>query len=130
MIELKTNLLDLKLNLKKLLPYNYILYSILDGSVEGKVFVDKFPDPKVVLIWDVTSDSGLYIEGSYSREIAKAINSVLLEKIFPYSKKFKECRDFTCCIEPFSDWVEYIEKFIFRNIYVRQDKRKFFNINV
>ena len=63
MIELKENLRDLTHYFSELIKYNYIIYSILDGNVKGKVFVDQFPEPTVIFAWDATDDSGLYLEG-------------------------------------------------------------------
>jgi len=60
--------------IKGLLKYNYILLSIIDGSVAGRIFVDDVENPKTVLIWDKTDCAGIYIEGEYSPEIAKAMN--------------------------------------------------------
>ena len=130
MIELTENLCDLIPYFSELLKYNYIIYSILDGHVKGKIFVDRFPEPTVIIAWDATEDSGLYLEGKYSPEVAREINQVLLSNIFPESEKYENCRDLTSCFAPNDEWFDHLEKEIFNNIHVRHDKRKFFSFDV
>ncbi|MHA1519622.1 MAG: hypothetical protein ACTSVZ_10860 [Promethearchaeota archaeon] len=74
MIEITSNRLNLIPHITELLKYNYIIYSIFEGSVPGKVFVDELPTPKVILVWDGTSDSGIYIEGQNLIENLKKAN--------------------------------------------------------
>ena len=127
MIELTENLRDLIPNFKDLLQYNYIIYPILDKSLKSRVFVDQFPNPQVVLAWDNTEDSGLYIEGKYASEIAKQINQLLIDDIIPTAIKLDVAKDLTCCFAPHDEWVDHMEGEIFKNIPVRSDIRKFFN---
>ena len=130
MIEVTENLCDLIPYFSELLKYNYIIYSILDGNIKGKIFVDRFPEPTVIVAWDTTEDSGLYLEGKYSPEIAQEINQILISNIFPESEKYENCRDLTSCFDPLDEWSDHIEDEVFNNIYVRLDKRKFFSFNV
>ncbi|WP_371805595.1 GNAT family N-acetyltransferase [Candidatus Lokiarchaeum ossiferum] len=127
MIEVTENLTNLIPNFKELLQYNYVIYAILDKSLKGRVFVDQLPNPRVVVAWDNTDDSGLYLEGPYSSTIAKKINQLIVSDIIPTAIKLDESKDMTCCFAPHDVWIDHMEEEIFKDVPVRHDTRKFFH---
>ena len=129
MIEVTSNRLNLIPYISGLLEYNYIIYSIFEGSVPGKIYVDELPKPNVILVWDGTSDSGIYIEGRYTPQIAEEINRIILQEIFDQSKNYEDCLDFTCCWAPHSEWEKYLDDEIFKSILIQHNKRSFYAFN-
>ncbi len=126
MIEITTDFHKVLPLFQDLSKYNYIIYSILDRTLESRVFMDQLPNPTVVMAWDHTDDSGLYLEGKYTPEIAQKINVVLTKDIFPAANRMGGAKDITCCFAPYDEWNDHMESEIFKNIYVRRDTRKFF----
>lgn len=129
MIEVTSNRLNLIPYISELLEYNFIIYSIFEGTIPGKVYVDKLPTPNVVLVWDGTSDSGIYIEGQYSPQLAKDINRIILQEIFKESETYEKCLDFTCCWAPHAEWEEHLDDEIFKSILIQRNRRSFYIFN-
>ena len=87
-------------HLTELLKYNYIIRSVIDGSVAGRIFVNDIEDTKAVLLWDKTNCAGIYIEGEYSLEIADEMNNIILGKIIPEGNEIDDIKDATNCYAP------------------------------
>ncbi|HEC38222.1 hypothetical protein LCGC14_0546360 [marine sediment metagenome] len=111
--------------LKGLLKYNYILRSVIDGSVAGRVFVDDAENPKTVLLWDKTDCAGIYIEGEYSPEIAKAMNNLIREKIIPEANTIEDTKDIASCYSPIDVWEDKMVREVFAGLFVMKSYRKF-----
>ena len=111
--------------IKELLKYNYIIRSVIDGSVAGRIFIDNLENPKTVLLWDKTDCAGIYIEGEYSPEIAKAMNNMIRKTIIPEANTIEDTKDIACCYSPTDIWEDKIEKEVFADLFVMKTFRRF-----
>lgn len=109
-----------------LLQYNFIIYSVIDGSVDGRIFVDKKENIETVLLWDKTNCAGIYIEGKYSRIIADKMNQIIKNIIIPEGKSIEDTRDITVCFHPIEIWQDKLSEEVFQGIDIRNLERKFF----
>ena len=125
MIELNPEDFSLVLpHLTELLKYNYIIRSVIDGSVAGRIFVNDIEDVKAVLLWDKTNCVGIYIEGEYSLEIADEMNNIILGKIIPEGNEIDDIKDATNCFAP-DHWENKFQNEVLRGVHARKYERIF-----
>jgi RimJ/RimL family protein N-acetyltransferase len=111
-------------HLTELLKYNYIIRSVVDGSVAGRIFVNDQQDIRTVLLWDKTNCAGIYIEGEYSTEIANEMNKIILEKIIPEGNEIDDIKDATNCYAP-DHWKNEFQDKVLKGVHSRNYKRIF-----
>ncbi|MFX0093782.1 MAG: GNAT family N-acetyltransferase [Candidatus Hodarchaeota archaeon] len=130
MIELKPDEFKIVLPyLTNLLKYNYIIYSVIDGSVTGRIFVNDTKNIETVLLWDQTNCAGIYIEGKYTPEITKQMNRVIHDIIIPEGISIEDTKDITSCYHPIEIWEDKLADEVFKGIDVRKHQRKFFTFD-
>ncbi|MHA1945598.1 MAG: GNAT family N-acetyltransferase [Candidatus Hodarchaeales archaeon] len=125
MIELDPKDFSLVLpHLSELHKYNYILRSVIDGSVAGRIFVNDMKDIRTVLLWDKTNCAGIYIEGHYSPEIANEMNKIILGKIIPEGNEIADIKDATNCYAP-DHWENKFQDEVLKGVHSRNYERIF-----
>ncbi|MFX1253675.1 MAG: GNAT family N-acetyltransferase [Promethearchaeota archaeon] len=130
MIELKTDEFNIVLpHLSNLLKYNYILHSVIGGSVPGRIFVNDKENVETVLLWDKTNCAGIYIEGKYTPEIAKSMNKIIINLIIPEGKSIEDTKDITSCYAPIEVWEDKLITEVFKEVHIRKYHRRFFTFD-
>ncbi|MHA2244633.1 MAG: GNAT family N-acetyltransferase [Candidatus Hodarchaeales archaeon] len=130
MIELQLNEFKIVLPyLTNLLKYNYIIYSVIDGSVAGRIFVNDRKNIETVLVWDKTNCAGVYIEGKYTPEIASTMNKIIHTIIIPEGKVIEDTKDITSCYHPIEVWEDKLTNEVFKGVDIRKHDRKFFKFD-
>jgi RimJ/RimL family protein N-acetyltransferase len=109
--------------LDELARYNYVVYSAIDRTVPCRIWVDDLENPRLALLWDMTSCSGIYVGGECTPGTMQAVAGVIREEIYPEARRNEEMKDFALCFCP-GAWEEGLMKPL-SDLNLMVDSRKF-----
>ncbi len=80
--------------------YHLAIFSVLEGNSPGRVLVNDAHDPRTAFVWDQV-EGGFYLGGDAgNRAFNRALNTWILEKIYPEAREIPHLVDFTLNYEP------------------------------
>lgn len=98
--------------------------AVLQEDVEGFVYADDVMSPNTYFVWEISGDSGFYLEGEPSESRALEVNRVIREELYAIGNESGRCVDFTLYTYP-QTWEEYIP-LILKDTYPRRYYRRSF----
>ncbi|MBN2252099.1 MAG: hypothetical protein JW701_00265, partial [Kosmotogaceae bacterium] len=97
--------------------------AVLQGDVEGLVYASDEKHPDTYFVWEISGDSGFYLEGVPSEGKALEFNRIIRQELYEIGTATSKCVDFTLYAYPkaWKDYVSIILKDTFPRKYFRRN---------
>ena len=81
--------------------------AVMKGDVEGLIYASDKQRPDTYFVWEISGDSGFYLEGEPSENRALEINRIIRQELYTIGTASNKCVDFTLYTYP-KDWKDYM----------------------